>query len=287
MPGSASRARNPTAIAYRSDIDGLRAISVLSVVAYHYRAPFPYFPLPGGFTGVDVFFVITGFLMTRILASEIDRGAFSLFAFYDRRVRRIMPALLVMLGTTLLAGRFLLMPGDYQVLAASTATAAFGASNFYFLEHTGYFDQIADLMPLLHTWSLAVEEQFYLLWPLLMIFITKGRPSIQIATLTVIGFAVSLIWCAYDPKSAFYMSLPRAWELSLGALLVFLPRLPRIAGEFATCVGLGIIGSGFAIIEAAHLPGWAVLVPCIGAALVIWPRQEEAVARAGSGNSRR
>ena len=153
---------NPPQKGYRPDIDGLRAISVLSVLAYHYRAPFPYFPLPGGFAGVDVFFVISGFLITGILTTDIAAGRFSIVGFYDRRIRRILPALLVMLAATLLTGKFLLMPGDYQALANSTAAAAFGVANIFFLNHTGYFDQAADLMPQLHTWSLAVEEQFTL-----------------------------------------------------------------------------------------------------------------------------
>jgi peptidoglycan/LPS O-acetylase OafA/YrhL len=281
MHGSVGRVASSIKITYRPDIDGLRAIAVLSVLAYHYRAPFPKFPLIGGFTGVDVFFVISGFLITQILASEIKNGTFSIFGFYDRRIRRIAPALLVMLGTTLFAGKFLLMPGDYKTLAASAASAAFGTSNFYFLLNTGYFDQVADLMPLLHTWSLAVEEQFYLAWPLLLVVLVRGRRSVHsavmIAGLVVLGFAASLIWFKLGPKSAFYMAVPRAWELDLGALLVFLPRLPRIAGELATGVGLAVIGAGFVTIEAAHFPGLSAAVPCIGAALVIWPRQDEAV----------
>jgi peptidoglycan/LPS O-acetylase OafA/YrhL len=216
MHGSLDRVEAAAKAIYRPDIDGLRAIAVLSVLAYHYRTPFPNFSLIGGFTGVDVFFVISGFLITQILANEIKGGTFSVFAFYDRRIRRIAPALLVVLATTLLAGKFLLMPGDYKSLAASTATAVFGTSNFYFLFNTGYFDQVADLMPLLHTWSLAVEEQFYIVWPLLLPFLVGGRRSIytaaMIVVLVVLGLGASLIWFAIGPKSAFYMTIPRAWE---------------------------------------------------------------------------
>ena len=170
--GSGSFRNRQSKPAYRADIDGLRAIAVLAVVAYHYREPFPYFPFLGGFNGVDVFFVISGFLITQILRADIDANTFFLLSFYDRRIRRILPALLVMLATSLFAGQFLLMPGDYQALAMSAAAAAFGFSNFYFLGNTGYFDQASDLMPLLHTWSLAVEEQFYLIWP-----VSLARPS--------------------------------------------------------------------------------------------------------------
>jgi peptidoglycan/LPS O-acetylase OafA/YrhL len=134
----------------------LRAVAVLSVLAFHYG-----FTLPGGFTGVDVFFVISGFLITSKLRDDLAAGALSVLGFYDRRVRRIVPALVVMLAVTLFAGKFLLIPSDYKEMAASAATAAFGVSNIYFRSY-GYFDMAADLLPLLHTWSLGVEEQFYI-----------------------------------------------------------------------------------------------------------------------------
>ena len=125
---------------------------------------------------MDVFFVISGFLITARLANDIRTcRQFSILAFYDSRIRRILPALLVLLMTTLLVGKFLLIPGDYKALATSTAAAAFGVSNFFFVANTGYFDQIAELLPLLHTWSLAVEEQFYLIWPPLLFMVAAGR----------------------------------------------------------------------------------------------------------------
>lgn len=264
---------------YRADIDGLRAVAVLSVLAYHYSAPFPWPLLPGGFTGVDVFFVISGFLITSKLSDDIRSGTFSILGFYDRRIRRILPALIVMLAVTLLAGKFLLMPGDYKALSGSTAAAAFGVSNFFFLSNTGYFDQASNLMPLLHTWSLAVEEQFYVVWPVLLYGIASAvRRKIDIAALlaglTIVGFACSLLWFDADPKSAFFMALPRAWELILGALLVFLPMLPRALGAMAVVAGLALIGAGFAFTSAEAFPGSDALYPCIGAALVIWPRRE-------------
>jgi peptidoglycan/LPS O-acetylase OafA/YrhL len=262
---------------YRPDIDGLRAVAVLSVLAYHYGAPFPWPLLPGGFTGVDVFFVISGFLITSKLADDIRAGTFSILGFYDRRVRRILPALIVMLAITMLAGKFLLIPGDYKAAADSTAAAAFGVSNFFFLTNTGYFDQSADLMPLLHTWSLAVEEQFYVVWPLLLFVIAAGRKRIDdaaiIGAIVIIGFGLSLIWFDADPKAAFFMAAPRAWELAIGAALVFLPPLPRWLGG-ATGLGLVLIAAGFLRIEAASFPGIAALLPCVGAALVIWPQRE-------------
>ncbi|WP_247278802.1 MULTISPECIES: acyltransferase family protein [unclassified Bradyrhizobium] len=259
---------------YRADIDGLRAIAVLSVLAFHYNAA-----LPGGFTGVDVFFVISGFLITQQLSAEISNGTFSILNFYDRRIRRIVPALAVVLALSLWIGKFLLLPGDYKSMAASAAYAAFGASNFFFLSNTGYFDQTSDLMPLLHTWSLGVEEQFYLAWPLLLALIATGRKRIDLAAAmgaaVVIGFGASLFWLDTDPKGAFYLVLPRAWELALGALLVFLRPLPQRLGAAAIASGLALIAAGFVLVHASAFPGAAALYPCVGAALVIWPRVAE------------
>ena len=233
--------------------------------------------LPGGFTGVDVFFVISGFLITSKLRDDLAAGAFSVLGFYDRRVRRIVPALVVMLAVTLFAGKFLLIPSDYKALADSAATAAFGVSNFYFRSHTGYFDMTATLLPLLHTWSLGVEEQFYVVWPLLLFVVASGRSRIfaaaAITAMVIIGFGASLIWFKIDPKSAFYMAAPRAWELALGAALVFLPQLSRMAGEIATALGVAMICAAFLLLSAASFPGSSALLPCIGAALVIWPRR--------------
>lgn len=263
----------PVKLGYRPEIDGLRAVAVLSVLAFHFGAP-----LRGGFTGVDVFFVISGFLITQILVAEIAAGSFSVLGFYDRRMRRILPAVLVMLAVTLVAGAWLLFPGDYTALASSSASAAFGASNFFFLYNTGYFDQVAELMPLLHTWSLAVEEQFYLVWPLLLFALVAGRTRDSVAVILAAGVAAcyvaSIVYFRFDPKGAFYLPLPRSWELGLGALLVFLPPLPRRASETATVVGLALIGFGFVAISPTHFPGASALYPCLGAALVIWPSTE-------------
>jgi peptidoglycan/LPS O-acetylase OafA/YrhL len=265
---------------YRPDIDGLRAVAVLSVLYFHYGAPLPSaWRLPGGFTGVDVFFVISGFLITSKLNDDIAAGEFSILSFYDRRIRRILPALIAMLALVLFAGKFLLMPGDYMALATSAATAAFGVSNFFFLVATGYFDRTADLLPLLHTWSLAVEEQFYVVWPLLLWVLARRRSRIDVAAMlggiTILGFATALLYFESDPKAAFYMAIPRAWELMIGSLLVFLPPLPRAFGEVATALGLALIGAGFVLVSAASFPGPAALYPCLGAALVIWPCVEK------------
>jgi peptidoglycan/LPS O-acetylase OafA/YrhL len=260
---------------YRADIDGLRAIAVLSVLAFHFGTP-----IRGGFTGVDIFFVISGFLITQVLAAEISAGTFSVLGFYDRRMRRILPALLAMLAVVLLVGRWMLAPGDYVALARSTAAAGFGVSNFFFDSHTGYFDQAADLMPLLHTWSLAVEEQFYVVWPLLLLVVAAAGSRMAIAAalgaLVLVGCAASIFYFEVEPKAAFFMALPRAWELALGALLVFLPPLRRGAGETAAVAGLILIAIGFSI-SPGKFPGKFALYPCIGAALLIWPRMQPTV----------
>jgi peptidoglycan/LPS O-acetylase OafA/YrhL len=265
--------------AYRPDIDGLRAIAVTGVVLYHYGATW----LPGGFTGVDIFFVISGFLITRALITDIESGSFSLLGFYDRRLRRILPALLVMLATTLGAGWYLLMPGDYADLGQSAAMAAFGFGNFFFFGNTGYFDQAADLQPLLHTWSLGVEEQFYFLWPVALwigLVLVKSRRWFMIffCFALALGFAYSLRKVANEPAAAFYLPLPRAWELGVGAIVAFLPKIrnPTI-GTIIGLFGLGMIGvSLFVINSSMPFPGHNALFACLGSAALLWPKPHDA-----------
>lgn len=259
---------------YRPDIDGLRAIAVVSVVLFHYGAP-----IRGGFTGVDIFFVISGFLITQTLVAEIAAGTFSIVGFYDRRIRRILPALLVMLAATLAAGTLLLTPGDYASLGTTAAMATLGASNIFFLAHTGYFDRTSDFLPLLHTWSLAVEEQFYLVWPLLLYLLSRWGSRVfmarVLAALVIIVCAASIAYFRVDPKAAFFLAPPRAWELGIGALLVFLPALNRAAGETAALIGLTLIAIGFTI-SPTKFPGEFALYPCVGAGLIVWPRSGKA-----------
>ncbi|HEY2916897.1 MAG TPA: acyltransferase, partial [Candidatus Limnocylindrales bacterium] len=168
--------RAQSAGSYRPDIDGLRAVAVLSVLLYHLHLPM----VPGGYVGVDIFFVISGFLITRNIWTEMGAGHFSVRAFYLRRIRRIAPAFLVMAGVTLVVGCLVLLPTDLARLGAGTASAAVSASNIFFWRtlDTGYFADSSEQEPLLHTWSLGVEEQFYLLWPatlLLLTVVLRGR----------------------------------------------------------------------------------------------------------------
>ena len=267
---------------YRPDIDGLRAIAVLAVLIYHYRV----LRLPGGFVGVDVFFVISGYLITGNLFQGITTSGLSIKDFYNRRIRRIFPAMLVMLAVTLAAGWFLLLPGDYASLGDSTAYSAFGAGNFYFYWHTGYFDREADLLPLLHMWSLGVEEQFYLVWPTLLAllyWLARGRRNVLAAFVSLI-ILISLASCLYlantDPKGAFYLPYARAWELAAGALLVFLPQVrSRAWSEAIGILGLALVLYSIFALSPDGFPDWTAILPVLGAALLIAPRAESVVAR--------
>jgi peptidoglycan/LPS O-acetylase OafA/YrhL len=261
---------------YRPDIDGLRAIAVLSVVLYHFDIP----GFKGGFVGVDVFFVISGYLITQVIYKEIDAGTFSLLQFYDRRFRRILPAMLTVILCTVVAGYLILFPKDYELLGEQAAYSALGLANFYFLWNTGYFDPSAEMLPLLHMWSLAVEEQFYLVWPILLAALAKAAGSSHKSTLTALGIigVTSLTSAAYlvavDPKQAFFLPYTRAWELALGAALVFLPviQTQRLA-ERTGAIGIALIIASVLLLDAKYpFPGLTALFPCVGAALVVCPK---------------
>jgi peptidoglycan/LPS O-acetylase OafA/YrhL len=266
-------------VKYRADVDGLRAIAVLAVIAFHLGS----YRFHGGFVGVDVFFVISGFLICSLIFSDLEAGKFSLARFYERRIRRILPALLVVLAVTTIAAAFILMPPRFEDYAESLAAAALSFSNFFFWQTAGYFDAPAETKPLLHTWSLAVEEQFYLVFPLLLAALHRFRKPIVIAVLAVIAL-VSLTVSAYgafaDPTGTFYLPFRRAWELLLGALIA-LGAAPVLRGVWAHVVGLAgvaLIGASvFLFDQQTPFPGLAALAPCLGAAFVI------AAGRAGEG----
>ena len=214
----------------RTDIEGLRAIAVSSVLLFHYDRSW----LPGGFVGVDVFFVISGYLITKRLEESIARNNGRLlpvlFDFYGRRIRRIYPALLAVLATTLAVGWFFLIPDDYALTGESAAYAAVGAGNLFYYWNTGYFDRSAELQLLLHTWSLGAEEQFYLVWPFLLFTLltgvkSRGWVAVAISALIVVGLLYSARTVTVAPKSAFYLPFARAWELGAGALIAFLPTI--------------------------------------------------------------
>jgi peptidoglycan/LPS O-acetylase OafA/YrhL len=262
---------------YREDIDWLRAIAVLAVVAFHFEAPAVF----GGFVGVDIFFVISGYLITGIIQSEVASGSFSFAQFYERRVRRLLPALYAVVALTAIPSFHYLLSSEREELFRSIAAVVTFTSNFFFWFQTGYFDHAAVEKPLLHTWSLAVEEQFYLALPLLLWallrFVGRGRIALP-AALGVLGlasFALS-IWLMQTDRSAnaFFMSPPRAWEFLIGALVATegFPLLRHaLAQKIARGLALLLIAIPiFSLRQGPGFPGFNALAPCIGAAMFIW-----------------
>ena len=281
--------RAQSAGSYRADIDGLRAVAVLSVLLYHLHLPFT----PGGFVGVDIFFVISGFLITRNIWTEMQAGSFSVRAFYLRRIRRIAPAFLVMAAVTLVVGCLVLLPTDLKRLGAGTASAAVSASNIFFWRtlDIGYFADSSEQEPLLHTWSLGVEEQFYLLWPatllLLTLVVRGGRRTVIGSTIAILvtSFAIGELTLDSSPKFAYFMLPARAGELMMGALLAFaLPRetdvaalvarlgrtRTRVAAEAAGILGLGLIAYSLTQLNGTSpFPGLNAVYPSLGSVLVM------------------
>lgn len=257
---------------YRPDIDGLRAIAVLAVIFFHAGLG-----VPGGFVGVDVFFVISGYLISGLILKDLEQDQFSLIDFWSRRVRRIFPALLVMVLFCLGIGWFFLLPADFNQLGQSVVAQTFLVSNVYFWQHSGYFDRLSETMPLLHTWSLAVEEQFYLFFPFFLIALKRlswrGR-----LVVTLLVALISLFWCIHeshaDATANFYLLPTRAWELLIGALALMLsasggtPRWLREGVALAACGA--IFYAIFYYNRGTRFPGTTALLPCGGAALLIW-----------------
>jgi peptidoglycan/LPS O-acetylase OafA/YrhL len=263
--------------AYREDIDWLRAIAVLAVVAFHFEAPAVF----GGFVGVDIFFVISGYLITGIIQSEVQSGRFSFAQFYERRVRRLLPALYAMVALTAIPSFHYLLTSERSEFFRSVAAVVTFTSNFFFWFQTGYFDHAAVEKPLLHTWSLAVEEQFYLalpvlLWALLR-FVRGGRIALPAAlgAMTIVSFALG-IWLMGTDRSAnaFFMSPPRAWEFLIGGLVAIegFPVLKNaLAQRVARGISLVLIAIPiFSLRQGPGFPGFNALTPCIGVAMFIW-----------------
>lgn len=272
-PGTdAPREAQRIATVYRKDIDGLRAVAVLPVVAYHVGLH----ALRGGFIGVDVFFVISGFLITQLLYKDIRANRFSIITFYERRIRRIFPALIAVLLAVYVLAILYCLPSELVDVSKSVTAAALSVSNFYFWLHSGYFDGDAISKPLLHTWSLAVEEQFYLFWPLLLFTLHRFVRSRLVPVtlgLSCVSFALSIAGMWYFPSANFYLPFTRAWELGIGALLA-LDAVPVLIGpamrNVLAALGLAlIIASVFLINPDLPFPGLLAAVPCVGAALVI------------------
>lgn len=269
--------------AYRPDIDGLRAIAILSVILFH---AFPRI-VGGGFVGVDVFFVISGYLISKIIFSNLADGSFSFLDFYYRRIKRIFPALLLVIVASLVAGWFFLVPNELKLLGKHAAAGSGFVQNFALWGEAGYFDSASEQKPLMHLWSLAVEEQFYVLYPLLMWCAWRFRHKILLAisTLALLSFGVNVYLIRYDVSAAFFLPQARFWELMLGGLLAYAHVFradwrARFAARLqsqqdAICGGLAALG--FVLVIASVLlfrksmdfPGWLALLPTTGAFLII------------------
>ena len=264
-------------IAYRPDIDGLRAVAVIAILIFHFDESW----LPGSFVGVDLFFVISGFLITSLIVAERSAGTFSFSGFYARRVRRIVPALAVVVVATLIAGHFLLTPNHLQELANSAIAAMLFVANVFFAYgvDTGYFADDASSKPLLHLWSLGVEEQFYLLWPLAVGALLAVRLSTQgkfVTALIATALALALSeWLTRFPIFAFYMLPSRAFELLIGATIALAPaallgRIPKVAAEALGIVGLILIGVSLSQVRGGMpFPGFTALPAALGTGFVI------------------
>jgi peptidoglycan/LPS O-acetylase OafA/YrhL len=260
-------------VQYRPDIDGLRAIAIGAVVLCHAEVP----GFDGGFVGVDVFFVISGFLITSIVADEIRHGSFSLAGFYARRARRLLPAFFAMLAASALAGAVLLESVDFARFGRTAAAATAVVANFMLWRESSYHAPSAQENPLLHTWSLSVEEQFYALFPLTLVLLVRAAGSrtkwwLMSALAASLGAAAWGI--AYRPEAAFYLLPTRAWELLTGSLLA-LGALPPTESDRAstTAGGIGLLLIGISVVcysETTGIPGFAALLPVAGAAMVVW-----------------
>jgi peptidoglycan/LPS O-acetylase OafA/YrhL len=262
--------------AYRADIDGLRAVAVLSVVGFHL---FPQW-VRGGFVGVDIFFVISGFLISTLILQHVERDAFSFVDFYSRRVRRIFPALLLVLALSFAAGWLVLLPEEFEQLGKHIAGGAGFASNFVLWNESGYFDSAAATKPLLHLWSLAIEEQFYLVWPLLLWLPQKNRWALFAIVITVaaLSFGLNLRAVHAERVAAFYSPQTRFWELMIGAALacalLFGPGLRGRTRDgvmaLLSLLGATSVVAGVALItQEKPFPGWWALAPTLGAAFLI------------------
>jgi peptidoglycan/LPS O-acetylase OafA/YrhL len=261
---------------YRPEIDGLRALAVLPVLFFHTEIP----GFSGGFVGVDIFYVISGYLITSVIAKDVAVGRFSFVSFYDRRIRRIFPALFAVVFFSLLLGALLLVPKDFAAFGKSLIAITFFVSNIFFKRAgggQGYFGDDSHSQVLLHTWSLSVEEQFYLFFPTVLLLLArfaKKRTRKYLWLGALVSFVINIWATRYRPHGAFYLLIPRAWELLLGALLAMKavpPLKRRVSREIVGFLGLGLIAWAVSVFTTdTTFPGFAALFPCLGAWLIIY-----------------
>jgi peptidoglycan/LPS O-acetylase OafA/YrhL len=268
---------------YRRDIDGLRALAIIFVIIFHFVPSL----IPVGYIGVDIFFVISGFLITRIILEEFENNEFSYQKFYIRRIRRIFPALFFMLFCSFVAAFLMLGSGDMTWFAKAMHYSSLQISNLFFQRVTDYFNQGRDhFAPLLHTWSLGVEEQFYLLVPVIIASLLKWKkdkkfPFFALLFLSIISICLSqyllkenqkiAFFSKENQKIAFFSIASRFFELGIGCLLAFYGKknLSAIVSNFTGIAGIAVISSSFFLINYTNFPGFAALLPCLGAALII------------------
>lgn len=267
---------------YRRDIDGLRSLAVLIVVFFHLKITL----FSGGFIGVDIFFVISGYLVTQMIFQSVKDGTFSYLKFYTRRIRRLFPALLVVVISTIFLAYFIVPPSSLSSLAQSSIASLLSVSNFYFLFTADYFDNTAHLTPLLHTWSLSVEEQFYLIWPALIVFLAgvKARRNWVPIGLLIAGLASLILAEAFmgsNPSSAFFLFPFRVSEFAVGGIIGFLPALKHQGlKHLLALVGvITIIIASLMFTQITRFPGVMALIPVLGAAAIIYAGKDTWIAK--------
>jgi peptidoglycan/LPS O-acetylase OafA/YrhL len=260
---------------YRPEIDGLRAFAVLVVIAFH---NFPTI-ISGGFVGVDIFFVISGYLISSIIFRNLDLNSFNFIIFYQKRIRRIYPALILVMGFSLLTGSFLLFPDELEYLGKHTLGGTLFISNIVLWNESGYFDKITQTKVLMHLWSLGVEEQFYLIWPILLGIIWKMEKKFLMILLL---FSASLAYCVLRtytfPATAFFSPLARFWELGAGGIIAYLElykRIPFVKNNtpfnlpISMLIGLLLVGPAILFNENLRFPGFIALLPVLGSTLLL------------------
>ncbi len=264
---------------FRNDINGLRAIAVIAVVLFHFNSIW----LPGGFAGVDVFFVISGFLMTSIIFRDLEQQRFNLFKFYVARANRIIPALAFLCLVLFIFAWFYLSPMEFRSLGKHIASSMAFLSNIVYLKESGYFDTVSHEKWLLHTWSLSVEWQFYILYPMLLLLLKRFLSFAALKKIVVLGFLISLGFSVYktqsDPNAAYYLLSTRAWEMILGGLAFLYPlSLQDRQKKWLAITGLTLILASYVLINSlTPWPGYLALIPVLGSYLIIVAHQHNSL----------